>query len=242
MFDPEPPINEASLSITGGKKLGIMGGVAPYTAEIADGQIATAHIDENNDVQISSIKLGSTSLTVKDADGRIIKIGVKVVNGNQSFSVHSVEARIIGIDESLLDEQQKEKLETVIKKIKDEADMQATGGIVFSYDQKSSGKVAIVTGKDNTPKIEGSFSRSASESGTTFHIITNGGKEYDWIFKNPERPDTPKNITRDLGPVPYWLVEDVTEAYKSEVTGLLAMNDNSLKIERIYVGSATTLQ
>lgn len=243
MSDPEPPINEASLSITGGKKLGIRGGVAPYTAEIADGQIATAHIDENNDVQISSIKLGSTSLTVKDADGRIIKIGVKVVNGNQSFSVHSVEARIIGIDESLLDEQQKEKLETMIKKIKDEADMQATGGIVFSYDQKSSGKVAIVTGKDNTPKIEGSFSRSASESGTTFHIITNGGKEYDWIFKNPERPDTPKNITtRDLGPVPYWLVEDVTEAYKSEVTGLLEMNDNSLKIERIYIGSVTPLR
>ncbi len=116
MFDPEPPINEASLSITGGKKLGIMDGVAPYTAEIADGQIATVHIDENNDVQISSIKLGSTSLTVKDADGRIIKIGVKVVNGNQSFSVHSVEARIIGIDESRLDEQQKEKLETVIKR------------------------------------------------------------------------------------------------------------------------------
>ena len=116
MFDPEPPINEASLSITGGKKLGIMDGVAPYTAEIADGQIATVHIDENNDVQISSIKLGSTSLTVKDADGRIIKIGVKVVNGNQSFSVNSVEARIIGIDESRLDEQQKEKLETVIKR------------------------------------------------------------------------------------------------------------------------------
>ncbi|MCS2298512.1 hypothetical protein [Bacteroides ovatus] len=103
--------------------------------------------------------------------------------------------------------------------------------------------MGIATDKDNTPKIEGSFSRSASESGTTFHIITNSGKEYDWILKNPERPNTPKNITtRDLGPVPYWLVEDVTEAYKSEVTGLLAMNDNSLKIERIYISSATSLQ
>ena len=74
MFDPEPPISETSLSITGGTKLGIKGGVAPYTAEIADGQIATAYVDENNDIRISSIKLGSTSLMVKDADGRIIKI------------------------------------------------------------------------------------------------------------------------------------------------------------------------
>ena len=242
MFDPEPPINETSLPITGGTKLGIKGGIAPYTAEIADGQIATAYIDENNDIQISSIKLGSTSLMVKDADGRIIKIGLKVVNGKQSFSVNSVEARITGIDESLLDEQQKEKLEAVIKKIKDEAGIQATGGIAFSYDQKSSGKVTIVTSKDNTPKIEGSFSRSTSESGTTFQITING-KEYDCKFKLPERSDTSKSITtRDLGPIPYWLVEDVTEDYKSDVTDLFGINATSLKIERIYIGSFTPLR
>ena len=242
MFDPEPPISETSLSITGGTKLGIKGGVAPYTAEIADGQIATAYVDENNDIQISSIKLGSTSLMVKDADGRIIKIGLKVVNGKQSFSVNSVEARITGIDESLLDEQQKEKLEAVKKKIKDEAGIQATGGIAFSYDQKSSGKVTIVTSKDNTPKIEGSFSRSTSESGTTFQITING-KEYDCKFKLPERSDTSKSITtRDLGPIPYWLVEDVTEDYKSDVTDLFGINATSLKIERIYTGSFTPLR
>ncbi len=242
MFDPEPPISETSLSITGGTKLGIKGGVAPYTAEIADGQIATAYVDENNDIQISSIKLGNTSLMVKDADGRIIKIGLKVVNGKQSFSVNSVEARITGIDESLLDEQQKEKLEAVIKKIKDEAGIQATGGIAFSYDQKSSGKVTIVTSKDNAPKIEGSFSRSTSESGTTFQITING-KEYDCKFKLPERSDTSKSITtRDLGPIPYWLVEDVTEDYKSDVTDLFGINATSLKIERIYIGSFTPLR
>ena len=242
MLDPEPPISETSLSITGGTKLGIKGGVAPYTAEIADGQIATAYVDENNDIQISSIKLGSTSLMVKDADGRIIKIGLKVVNGKQSFSVNSVEARIIGIDESLLNEQQKEKLEAVIEKIKDEADIQATGGIAFSYDQKSSGKVTIVTSKDNAPKIEGSFSRSTSESGTTFQITING-KEYDCKFKLPERSDTSKSITtRDLGPIPYWLVEDVTEDYKSDVTDLFGINATSLKIERIYIGSFTPLR
>lgn len=242
MFDPEPPISETSLSITGGTKLGIKGGVAPYTAEIADGQIATAYVDENNDIQISSIKLGNTSLMVKDADGRIIKIGLKVVNGKQSFSVNSVEARITGIDESLLDEQQKEKLEEVIKKIKDEAGIQATGGIAFSYDQKSSGKVTIVTNKDNAPKIEGSFSRSTSESGTTFQITING-KEYDCKFKLPERSDTSKSITtRDLGPIPYWLVEDVTEDYKSDVTDLFGINATSLKIERIYIGSSTPLR
>ena len=242
MLNPEPPISETSLSITGGTKLGIKGGVAPYTAEVADGQIATAYIDKNNDIQISSIKLGSTSLMVKDADGRIIKIGLKVVNGKQSFSVNSVEARITGIDESLLDEQQKEKLEAVIKKIKDEAGIQATGGIAFSYDQKSSGKVTIVTSKDNTPKIEGSFSRSTSESGTTFQITING-KEYDCKFKLPERSDTSKSITtRDLGPIPYWLVEDVTEDYKSDVTGLFEINAISLKIERIYIGSFTPLR
>ena len=156
--------------------------------------------------------------------------------------MNSVEARITGIDESLLDEQQKEKLEAVKKKIKDEAGIQATGGIAFSYDQKSSGKVTIVTSKDNAPKIEGSFSRSTSESGTTFQITING-KEYDCKFKLPERSDTSKSITtRDLGPIPYWLVEDVTEDYKSDVTDLFGINVTSLKIERIYIGSFTPLR
>lgn len=241
MPDQESPVHEVSLSITNGKKLGIVGGVAPYTAEIADGQIATASIDEDNNVQISSIKIGSTSLMVKDADGRIIKIGVKVIHGKQSFAVKSVEARITGIDENSLDEQQKEKLDEVKKKIKDEADMKAEGGMVFSYDQKNSGKVVIVLGKDNTSKIEGSFSRSKSESGN-FHIIIDG-EEYDCQFKVPERPDTSKSITtRDLGPIPYWLVEDVTENYKSDVIGQFDTDATSLKIERIYIGSFSPLR
>lgn len=102
--------------------------------------------------------------------------------------------------------------------------------------------MTIVTSKDNAPKIEGSFSRSTSESGTTFQITING-KEYDCKFKLPERSDTPKSITtRDLGPIPYWLVEDVTEDYKSDVTDLFGINATSLKIERIYIGSFTPLR
>lgn len=241
MSNPEPPIHETSLAITGGKKLGIVGGVAPYTAEMADEQIATAYIEDSN-VLINSIKLGNTSLIVKDREGRIIKIGVKVINGKQSFAVNSVEARIKGIDESLLDEQQKDKLEAVIKKIKDEADMKATGGMAFSYDQKISGKVTIVTDKDNASKIEGRFSRSSSESGITFQI-TIDGEVYNCELRLPERPDISKSITtRDLGSIPYWLVEDVTEAYKSEVTGLFGTNATSLQIERIYIGSVSPLK
>ena len=73
--------------------------------------------------------------------------------------------------------------------------------------------------------------------------ITINGKEYDCKFKLPERPDTSKSITtRDLGPIPYWLVEDVTEDYKSDVTDLFGINATSLKIERIYIGSFTPLR
>ncbi len=75
--------------------------------------------------------------------------------------------------------------------------------------------MTIVTGKENAPKIEGSFSAPHQSQGTTFQITING-KEYDCKFKLPERPDTSKSITtRDLGPIPYWL-EDVTEDYKCD--------------------------
>ncbi|MDC2707003.1 hypothetical protein PO399_10260, partial [Bacteroides ovatus] len=107
---------------------------------------------------------------------------------------------------------------------------------------KVKSKCCGIKGKDNAPKIEGSFSRSTSESGTTFQITING-KEYDCKFKLPERSDTSKSITtRDLDPIPYWLVEDVTEDYKSDVTDLFGINATSLKIERIYIGSFTPLR
>ncbi len=233
MFDPEPPISETSLPITGGTKLGIKGGVAPYTAEIADGQIATAYVDENNDGMMNYREFCAIFLGVEN---------VAELSGETNSDDYEVQAKVVVEEEVKLDEQQKEKLEAVIKKIKEEAGIQATGGIAFSYDQKSSGKVTIVTSKDNAPKIEGSFSRSTSESGTTFQITING-KEYDCKFKLPERSDTSKSITtRDLGPIPYWLVEDVTEDYKSDVTDLFGINATSLKIERIYIGSFTPLR
>lgn len=120
--------------------------------------------------------------------------------------------------------------------------MKATGGMAFSYDQKISGKVTIVTDKDNASKIEGRFSRSSSESGITFQI-TIDGEVYNCELRLPERPDISKSITtRDLGSIPYWLVEDVTEAYKSEVTGLFGTNATSLQIERIYIGSVSPLK
>lgn len=246
MLDPEPPISETSLSITGGTKLGIKGGVAPYTAEIADGQIATAYIDENNDVQISSIKLGSTSLIVKDADGRIIKIGVKVVNGKQSFAVKSVEARITGIDDN--DTQQiKEISEKVKEKMGKEIVMRPSGGIIFSFDTKDRGTVKITPSTNpSVSPVQGTFVRSLSESRFSFHVNLDGGETHDFKLQLPERPDnTPKEkgmTTRELGPVSYWLVEDATEKYKAFVIEQLeakSFDTSSLKIECIYNGSVS---
>ena len=43
-------------------------------------------VDEDR-VRISPVKLGTTSLIVKDADGLTVKIGVKVVESVQRFMV-----------------------------------------------------------------------------------------------------------------------------------------------------------
>ena len=64
MFDPEPPISETSLPITGGTKLGIKGGVAPYTAEVADGQNSNS-LYRQTMIFRSLYKLGSMSLMEK---------------------------------------------------------------------------------------------------------------------------------------------------------------------------------
>lgn len=55
----ETPVNNVNISILTGTKLGIIGGTMPFTVEIDDKQIATASLDESNDIHISPVKLGT---------------------------------------------------------------------------------------------------------------------------------------------------------------------------------------
>ncbi|WP_148365775.1 pilus assembly protein N-terminal domain-containing protein [Bacteroides sp.] len=247
----ETPVNNVNISILTGTKLGIIGGTMPFTVEIDDKQIATASLDESNDIHISPVKLGTTSLMVKDADGRRIKIGVQVVNARQSFAVQDVKGRITGIDDSGLTDQQKETIkkleEEVMDKIQEESSIivQPTGRITFSFDTKEAGTVKIITSATETasPK-QGTFVRLLSESGYSFQVTIDNGKTYNLKLQSPERPDTSKEkktTTRDIGPVPFWMIEDMTEHYKTFVEEQLeAENINAgslLKIECIYIGT-----
>lgn len=64
-------------------------------------------VDEDR-VRISPVKLGTTSLIVKDADGLTVKIGVKVVESVQRFMSNAV---YVKIEDENVNEANKETLE-----------------------------------------------------------------------------------------------------------------------------------
>lgn len=224
----ETPISGVNISITSNTRLGIIGGVAPYSVQIADEQVAKASLDnEKNDISISSIKLGTTSLTLKDSEGRTLKIGVQVVNGRQSFHVKAIEARIEGI------ELEDDALAELKKRVAVESLMRTTGVIGFSFNTKESGNVSIIPSK-NDIQYNGTFERTYTEEGTICTVKLKE-KTYKLRLQYPERPEIPeeeKVISRALGPIDCWFIEDVTEKYKDEYP-----NASSLKVECIYMGS-----
>lgn len=224
----ETPISGVNISITSSTRLGIIGGVAPYSVQIADEQVAKASLDnEKNDISISSIKLGTTSLTLRDSEGRTLKIGVQVVNGRQSFHVKAIEARIEGI------ELEDDALAVLKDRVAVESLMRTTGVIGFSFNTKESGNVSIIPSK-NDIQYNGTFERTYTEEGTICTVKLKE-KTYKLRLQYPERPEIPeeeKVISRALGPIDCWFIEDVTEKYKDEYP-----NASSLKVECIYMGS-----
>lgn len=208
----DKPISGADVQINGSQTVGITGGVAPYTAEIEDEQIATASIygHDADWVSISPIKLGSTYLTVKDASGMTARIVVEVVKGTQSFVAHQGR----GVEIEGLEGEEKEALEKEVL-----ADMAEIEGIRFVYDEKNSGELTVLSLQESSlVTYTTSFSRELRKMSETvydtfFHINYNG-VAHEFYFVSPDTPSTESEKTRALGPVDYWLTEDVTKKYR----------------------------
>ena len=80
-------------------------------------------VDEDR-VRISPVKLGTTSLIVKDADGLTVKIGVKVVESVQRFMSNVV---YVKIEDENVNEANKETLEELEAQVIADGFLKATG-------------------------------------------------------------------------------------------------------------------
>lgn len=223
----DKPISGVNVQINSSETVGITGGVAPYTAEIEDEQIATASIygHDADWVSISPVKLGSTYLTVKDASGMTARIVVEVVKGTQSFIVDQGR----GVEIEGLEGEEKEALEKAVL-----ADMAEIEGIRFVYDEKNSGELTVLSKKvSSSGKLTISFSRELRQTSettfTSFFHITYNNIEHEFYFALPETPSTESEKTRALGPVDYWLTEDVTKKYQE-------FYPNVTSVKRFYKG------
>ena len=203
---PDQAISSTAINIVGGGSVGITGGKAPYTAEIEDEQIATVKVDEDR-VRISSVKLGTTSLIVKDADGLTVKIGVKVVEFVQRFMSNAVYVKIEGEN---VNDANKETLEELEAQVIADGFLKATGYVRFVY------------------PFEKVIKRIGEKSYSAF-LVNYEDRTHEFYLTTPERPEPD---TRSLGPIPCWLVEDVTEIYKAWYSEL-----GLTSVRRVCIGS-----
>lgn len=208
VYFPDQAISGTVLEITGGSNVGIMGGVAPYTVEIADEQIVKAGVfpfgrDENEyEIRISSLQLGSTSIVVKDASGLAIRLGVKVVEGINTFMTNAVKVKVEG---ATVSEDDKEKIN---KEVENAADMKPGGGIRFVYQTKENGTLALKPA-EGVSEIAGTFTKELKvvEGKSTTSIYATY-KNAVHIFNITDREI---EVSRALGPLYLNLEEDVTE-------------------------------
>lgn len=216
VYSPDQAISGTVLRITGSSNVGIMGGVAPYTIEIADEQIVEAGVysfgkeKDKYEIRISSLQLGSTSIVVKDASGLAIRLGVKVVEGINLFITKAVKVEVEGAEVS---EGDKEKIK---KEVENAADMKPGGRITFVYQTKKDGTLTLKSA-EGASGIAGTFTQETKEvegkSAISFTLLMTDGTERIFNVTDKIR-DTQIGITRDLGPLPQNLEEDVTEKIK----------------------------
>ena len=226
---PDQAISSTAISIVGGGSVGITGGKAPYTAEIEDEQIATVKVDEDR-VRISPVKLGTTSLIVKDADGLTVKIGVKVVESVQRFMSNAV---YVKIEDENVNEANKETLEELEAQVIADGFLKATGYVRFVYNTKDGGEMTLLAentagAKIITAPFEKVIKQIGEESYSAF-LVNYEDRTHEFYLTAPERPEPD---TRSLGPMPCWLVEDVTEIYKAQYSEL-----GLTSVRRVCIGS-----
>lgn len=212
VYFPDQAISGTVLEITGSSNVGIMGGVAPYTIEIADEQIVEAGVfpfrreKDEYEIRISSLQLGSTSIVVKDASGLAIRLGVKVVEGIQLFITKAVKVEIEG---ATVSEDDKKEIK---KKVENDADMKPGGRINFVYQTKKDGTLTLKSAEGATG-ITGTFTQETKEvegkSAISIHATYDNGDER--IFNVTNKIGDTEITSRDLGPLYQNLEEDVTE-------------------------------
>jgi len=191
--------------------------------------IATVKVDEDR-VRISPVKLGTTSLIVKDADGLTVKIGVKVVESVQRFMSNAV---YVKIEDENVNEANKETLEELEAQVIADGFLKATGYVRFVYNTKDSGEMTLLAentagAKIITAPFEKVIKQIGEESYSAF-LVNYEDRTHEFYLTAPERPEPD---TRSLGPMPCWLVEDVTEIYKAQYSEL-----GLTSVRRVCIGS-----
>lgn len=211
IYFQDQPISGVVVGITEGAAVGMTGGVAPYTVEIGDEEIAKAKIQEEYGyVVIGPVRLGTTYLVVKDANGLTAKIDVKVIKGTSSFTTKEVCVKVEGLEGD-----EKVDLENMV--IAD-SDMQVTGEIKFVYDTRNSGTLTIIPSKDDasnviTAPFINEVRQTDEKTFTPFIHVNYNDADHVFYFTFPGNILSENKATRALGPQPCWLVEDVTEVY-----------------------------
>lgn len=230
IYFPDQPISDIVMEITDGAAVGMTGGVAPYTVETGDEEIAKAKIQEEYGyVMIAPVQLGTTFLVVKDANGLTAKIDIKIIKGTKSFTTKKVSVKVEGLEGD-------EKVDLENQVIAS-SDMHVTGGIKFIYDTKDSGTLTVIPSKDDISNvITASFTREIRQTDektfTSFIYVNYNDIDHVLYFTSPEKTPSEDDVTRALGPLYCWLVEDVTKIYNKTYP-------NVTSVKRIYEGQSS---
>lgn len=115
--------------------------------------------------------------------------------------------------------------------------MHVTGGIKFIYDTKDSGTLTVIPSKDDISNvITASFTREIRQTDektfTSFIYVNYNDIDHVLYFTSPEKTPSEDDVTRALGPLYCWLVEDVTKIYNKTYP-------NVTSVKRIYEGQSS---
>lgn len=197
--------SEVTLLPSDQTTVSIRGGASPYKVISSDETVATATV-QNDELSISSKKLGNTILTVTDKNNNIGELAVTVKEKIEVILVQKYEALINASDTQVA--------EKITEELMKDVPVAENGQYQLLYKLPSEGELTVYPTPDKKDPKTGTFTKTRDNG--LHYIFKYDNKEFDYFLYEKRHDTTVKSANQNITNYDFMLVTDLTESYQQQ--------------------------
>lgn len=198
------------------RTINILGGNEPYSVICNDTSILHAELANQRTIDLQPLKIGNTTVSIKDPSGNSYILYVHIGYYEQNFTIIKHDVKVLG--ENITIKEKKELEEKALASIP----VKIKGGYKFVFTEKQKGEVLVYPEIFGEKEQKGTFEFTTQESSNSIRI-------YDLEFNGKKRKfiltiyQDKSMQTKNEMLVPFTFLEDITEQFKTDYPAVEAV-------------------